>query len=79
MKVGRKTLEALAHGRHPDPFSLLGPHRENGVRLVRTLQPGARAVSLLDRHGSEVASMRKVHDEGLFEAKLPDLIAPDKD
>jgi 1,4-alpha-glucan branching enzyme len=71
MKGDRKTLEALAQGRHPDPFSLLGPHRENGVRLVRTLQTGAMAVSLLDRHGSEVASMRKVHDDGLFEAKLP--------
>jgi 1,4-alpha-glucan branching enzyme len=71
MKNHRHALEALAQGKYHDPFSLLGPHRENGVRLVRTLQAGATAVTLLDRHGVELAAMRRVHKNGLYEAILP--------
>jgi 1,4-alpha-glucan branching enzyme len=66
----RRDLDALAAGRHRDPFSLLGLHREDGVRMVRTLQPRARRVILLDRHGRKLAPMRRVHEGGIFEAPM---------
>ena len=72
-KADRRSAElsALADGRHADPFALLGIHQENGSRLVRTLQPHARSVSLLDRDGNELMPMRQLHKHGLFEAELP--------
>jgi 1,4-alpha-glucan branching enzyme len=62
---------ALAAGRHADPFSMLGIHRENGVRVVRTLQPQASSVKLLDRFGNELLEMRKTHADGIFAAPMP--------
>ena len=64
-------LNALADGRHADPFALLGVHRENALRIVRTFQPQARSVSLLDRLGNELEPMRRCHKDGLFEAEMP--------
>ena len=64
-------LNALAAGTHSFPFDLLGPQREGGRRMVRTLQPDADSVSLLDRQGEVVLNMRRVHDGGIFEAELP--------
>ena len=45
-------LQALAEGRHNNPFAVLGIHRSRGRRLVRTLQPQAKAVSLIDSKGN---------------------------
>ncbi len=72
-KTDRHSTEwsALADGRHADPFALLGIHRENGLRLVRTLQPHAKSVSLLDRHGNELLPMRRLHEGGVFEVEMP--------
>ena len=38
-------FDALAAGRHGDPFSVLGRHGD----IVRSFQPGARGVALLSR------------------------------
>ena len=65
-----KAFSALAEGRHGDPFSVLGLHRENGERVVRTLQPQAAKVTLLDRTGRKIAPMRRVHEGGIFEAPM---------
>ncbi len=64
-------IEALATGRHNNPFAVLGLHRGKSGRVVRTLQPGAKAVDLVDGKGNKIASMRRIHDNGLFEAPLP--------
>jgi len=64
-------LEALVAGRHRDPFAVLGPHRTNGSRRVRCLQPNAATVSLINADGKLVADMEKVHDGGVFEGTLP--------
>ena len=64
-------MKALTDGRHADPFALLGVHRENGLRIVRTFQPQARSVSLLDRLGNELVPMGRCHKDGLFEAEMP--------
>jgi 1,4-alpha-glucan branching enzyme len=68
-RVDRAKLDAVADGRHYDPFSLLGLHHEAGRRVVRTLQPQAAAVTLLA--GGEEVAMQRVHQAGVFEAGMP--------
>ena len=63
-------IEALAQGRHGDPFALLGPHREGEGWVIRALLPGARAVSALARSGETLAAFRRVQVAGLFEAEI---------
>jgi 1,4-alpha-glucan branching enzyme len=65
-------LDALAAGRHGDPFSILGPHRnEDGQRVVRTLQPHAASVALINSRNDVVGEMALIHDGGIFSAALP--------
>jgi 1,4-alpha-glucan branching enzyme len=62
---------ALAEGRHRDPFALLGLHSAGKSRVVRTFQPQAIQVDLIDADGNHLADMRKVHSDGLFVAAMP--------
>ncbi len=64
-------LKALAEGRHYDPFSLLGPHREKGRRIVRTLQPGARWVDLVGADGEVMGRLEPEAADGLFSGPMP--------
>ncbi len=64
-------LSALVAGVHRDPFAVLGPHGSGAGRLVRTLQPSAKSVSLINAQGKVLAAMTKVHDGGIFEGALP--------
>jgi 1,4-alpha-glucan branching enzyme len=59
-------LDAIAEGRHGDPFAVLGRH--DGI--LRTFQPGALAVEAVPRGGTPVP-LRQVHQNGLFEGALP--------
>ncbi len=63
-------IDALARGRHHDPFAVLGPHRENGVDVIRTIQPDAVSVVLLDADETPIAEMQRVHNDGVFELEL---------
>jgi 1,4-alpha-glucan branching enzyme len=58
---------AIESGEHGDPFAFLGPHAlGDGRVVVRTYQPQARNVSLIDASGMTVAA--KAGDRlGLFE------------
>ncbi|MFH5925849.1 1,4-alpha-glucan branching protein GlgB [Roseomonas xinghualingensis] len=60
-------LDAIAEGRHGDPFAVLGPHGGK----VRTFQPGALAVEAVPQGGSPVL-LRQVHDQGIFEGEVPE-------
>ena len=63
-------LQRLCQGRHGDPFSVLGPHRqEDGRTWVRALLPGATAVAAV-ASGTSV-SLHQRHADGLFEGALP--------
>ncbi|WP_285401221.1 1,4-alpha-glucan branching protein GlgB [Luteibacter sp. ME-Dv--P-043b] len=64
-------VDALVDGRHGDPFALLGAHTVDGRRVVRTLQPGAQDVELIDGNGHTLGQLQRVHDVGLF-AGFPD-------
>jgi 1,4-alpha-glucan branching enzyme len=59
--------EALARGQHGDPFAFLGPHRVNGVEIVRVLVPGAHAVDLVTREtGVEIGTLTPLGSDGIF-------------
>ncbi len=62
---------AIVAGYHNNPFAVLGPHPGKAGRVVRTLQPHAKKVELVDAAGKRIANMKKVHAGGLFEAVLP--------
>ena len=63
--------KALVSGRHGDPFSVLGVHQAGGTRIVRTLQPHAKAVEIIDNQGTVLAGMERVHPDGIFAAVMP--------
>ena len=64
-------FDALVNGQHNNPFAILGLQRTREGRVVRTLQPGAKSVDLIDPHGDTLATMQRIHDGGLFEAPMP--------
>ena len=64
-------ISAVADGRYHDPFSILGVHRTGNLRVVRTLQPHAREIELVDGEGGHLAAMERVGSSGLFTAPLP--------
>jgi 1,4-alpha-glucan branching enzyme len=62
-------MDQLIAGEAHDPHAVLGAHPGDGSTVIRTLRRGAREVTVVagaDRH-----PMRRVHDEGVFEATLP--------
>jgi 1,4-alpha-glucan branching enzyme len=73
LEVKRTTgvFEALAEARHPDPFSVLGPHVEASGIVVRAILPTAERVTVL-RNGSGAVEMTQRHTAGVFEATLTD-------
>ena len=66
-----KVLDAVAAGRYHDPFAVLGLHKAGNHRVVRTFQPQAKSVELIDADGTVMAEMDKVHDDGVFSAAMP--------
>jgi 1,4-alpha-glucan branching enzyme len=83
--VDQKTLDAVLHGALADPFALLGPHPADGGKIVRTFQPGARAVDVVARNAANdaasdaeralIESLYNVNQSGLFVSSTPALRA----
>ncbi len=69
--LDRAARDALASARHSDPFAVLGPHQIDGRRLVRTLQPDARAVEVVDAEGNLLATLQRDGDSDLFAGWVP--------
>ena len=63
--------QSIARGRHGDPFAILGPHAARKNWVLRSWQPQAQSVEVIDRNNEVIATMRRVHDDGLFEARMP--------
>jgi 1,4-alpha-glucan branching enzyme len=61
--------DAIAAGRHSDPFAVLGPHDPgNGRVTVRTFQPHASKVTVMQPAGR--IEMQRVHPAGLYVAQI---------
>ncbi|MEM9604144.1 MAG: 1,4-alpha-glucan branching protein GlgB [Pseudomonadota bacterium] len=70
-RADQSDIDALAQGRHADPFSWLGCHATEAGWAIRTLMPGAERVELLgSAHTQPLAQATRLHDSGLFEAAL---------
>jgi 1,4-alpha-glucan branching enzyme len=68
----REAIEALAQAFHPDPFAVLGMHEHEGGIWIRTHQPGASRVGVVDVSSSrELMALQQVHPDGLFEGRVP--------
>jgi 1,4-alpha-glucan branching enzyme len=67
--VDAGVLDRLVRGETHDPHAVLGIHPAGDGVVVRTLQPGARQVTVLDDGRRYEA--RQAHDGGVFEAVLP--------
>jgi hypothetical protein len=61
-------VHAIVTGRHGDPFSVLGPHRQpDGAWVVSVFAPDADAVDILDRDRSTVLTrLERIHTSGFF-------------
>ncbi|MFK3980828.1 1,4-alpha-glucan branching protein GlgB [Micromonospora sp. NPDC050397] len=64
-----ETLDALVSGVAHDPHAVLGAHPRDGQTLIRTWRRGGERVELLA--GDERHPMRRIHQEGIFEATVP--------
>ena len=67
----RDAFRAIVTGCHNNPFAILGLHNSNGHRVVRTFQPQAKTVALLDVNGDVLTAMQCVDAEGVFVAEMP--------
>jgi 1,4-alpha-glucan branching enzyme len=69
------TIDAIALGRHGDPFAVLGPHdvtHESGQAVaVRACRPYATHMALHDLRDGSVTPMTRVHADGVFEVVIP--------
>ena len=70
--VSLQDVRRLVDGHHPDASALLGPHaidyRGRSATSVRSYQPGAASVAIIDRESGIRRPMRKIHPGGVFEA-----------
>lgn len=64
-------FRAIVAGQHNNPFAVLGLHASGNHRVVRTFQPQAQDVTLVDAQGHVLAPMERVNNEGLFVAAMP--------
>jgi 1,4-alpha-glucan branching enzyme len=61
-------IALLCSARHGDPFAVLGVHAVDGGWEVRTLQPGALAVTMIDAStGARLAELARRDPAGFFE------------
>jgi 1,4-alpha-glucan branching enzyme len=67
-----RDMEQLLEGVHPDPFGVLGMHREGTGVAVRLFLPNARQVVVVDRESQAQYPATRIHPEGFFAALCPD-------
>ena len=70
-RKNKDAYAALVGGHHGNPFSVLGVHPAGGSRIIRTLQPHAERVEIIDNQGTVLDEMERVHPDGIFAALMP--------
>jgi 1,4-alpha-glucan branching enzyme len=74
--IDQGAAQAIAEGRHGDPFSVLGLHKRGGKWVVIGLDAGAEAMWVLTgKAGKPVAAMPVAGAPGVFVAELPRKVA----
>ena len=68
-RMEEANVQALVRAEHGNPFAFLGAHEKEGRIVVRTWQPGALEVELLDSAGQSLGFMRE-QVPGIFVAEL---------
>jgi 1,4-alpha-glucan branching enzyme len=69
--LSEEDIVQIVHGSHPDPFSVLGPHRaEDGGWSVRAFLPHTRQAALVPGDGGEPRPMTRLHPAGFFVADV---------
>lgn len=64
-------MNALVHGNHGEPHTILGPHADgDDYTIFRTFQPYATDVKIRVEGKSRATSMTRIHDAGLYEARI---------
>jgi 1,4-alpha-glucan branching enzyme len=72
-ELSRPDAEAIAHGRHGDPFKVLGPRDTSTGRLIRAFLPGAQGVEVLRRSDRAViGTLAPQQPDGFFEGTVVD-------
>ena len=72
MTIDQASVDQLMRGDHPDPFSILGMHRQDGDLVVRVLLPGATAVDVIEsKGGRRVAGLHRVDGSDVFAGIVP--------
>ncbi|MBA2375844.1 MAG: 1,4-alpha-glucan branching protein GlgB [Actinomycetota bacterium] len=61
-----QAVNAIVSGDHPDPFSFLGMHEEDGKTVVRTFLGEAGAVEAVAMGGKSIGRLALAHPDGLF-------------
>ena len=66
-------IAAIVASNHGDPFAFLGMHDdERGLLHVRTFQPGAARVAVLEAStGRELVELVRLHENGFFAGQIP--------
>ena len=71
--IDADTAQAIAQGRHGDPFAVLGLQDMDGKLVVRAMRPEADSVDVLDtKTGRKLASLDRVEGaDGVFAGVIP--------
>ncbi len=72
--LDQQNIRALVRGEHGAPLDVLGPHATGADRpgvVIRTMQPHAARVEVVEAAGGAALLMERLHPEGLFELFLP--------
>jgi 1,4-alpha-glucan branching enzyme len=75
MSAPKDVVQSLVDGNWYSPYDVLGRHPATGKKSgswVRTYQPFAASVEVLDKNSDRVWSAKKVHDGGFFEVLTED-------
>jgi 1,4-alpha-glucan branching enzyme len=72
--LDKPSIHAIVKGLHSSPFEVLGPHETGPERpglVIRTFQPHAVSVEVVEEGTDAVWRMKSIHKEGLYELFLP--------
>ncbi len=80
MSIAEDVAQSLVDGNWYSPYDVLGWHpaaKGQSGSWIRTYQPFAKSVQVLEKGGSRKWAAKKVHKQGLFEVNIPETEAID--